>query len=96
MRQNDLKLIEWIESFAERNGYVVLDRGIHGPWLFDIKIIEPSTMHTLSIIRLNYHRERYECATTDMKHNRVDEPVNLIYVEDVKKWCMDNKDFLDK
>lgn len=93
MKRNDAELNVWIDEFAKQ-GYVTINRGKHLPWLFDVRILSINTNRSLSIIRLDYRPDRYECATVDMEKGYVSEPENLFSIEEVQEWCENHKDFL--
>lgn len=95
MKQNDLALLKWIDEFAKQ-GYVTINRGKHLPFLFDIKIFSMKGSHHLSIIRLDYRPDSYECATACEDTHQVSDPVNLYSIEEVQDWCNTHQDFLDK
>jgi hypothetical protein len=95
MKRNDAELNVWIDEFAKQ-GYVTINRGKHLPWLFDARILSINTKRSLSIIRLDYRPDRYECATVDMEKGHVSEPENLFSIEEVQEWCNGHREFLDK
>lgn len=93
MKKNDLVLIKWIDEFA-KYGYTIINSG--RPFLFDVKIFSMKGSRHLSIVRLCYRPDSYECAMSSRDTHQTSDPVNLYTIEEVQDWCNNHRDFLDK
>jgi len=93
MKKNDLALIKWIDEFS-KYGYIVINSG--RPFLFDVKIFSMKGSHHLSIVRLCYQPDSYECAMACRDTHQTSDPVNLYSIEEVQDWCNTHREFLDK
>lgn len=93
MKINDIVLLKWIDEFA-KYGYIIINQG--KPFLFDVKIFSMKGSYHLSIVRLKYQPDSYECAMACEDTHHVSDPVNLYTIEEVQEWCNKHREFLDK
>ena len=94
MRIDDTKMTKMIMDMFAGRPIRLLDKEI--PFLYNMKVYSYNQQRHLSIIRLDYRDDVYECAKVDMIRNIVcGEPEFCFSVYETAEWLSKQINFLD-